>query len=181
MIHTTSLSLATLLLGLVCMAQTPRTPDLAAQRAAMKKLSFMVGKWSGQASVLRASGQFVALSQTEEAQFELDGLVLIIRGIGRAKSDDKLALQALGLISFDDESGTYSMRAFNDGRWLESDVKLAPGGGAITWGFTLGEMKTASLLRLNEKGEWTEHAELTIGAQPPLKLMDLTVRRVSGE
>ncbi len=73
------------------------------------------------------------------------------------------------------------MRAFNDGRWLESEVKLADGGNAITWGFTLGEMRTASLLRLNEKGEWTEHADLTIGSQQPLKLMDLTVRRVSGE
>jgi hypothetical protein len=163
------------------MAQMPRTPGLAVQRAAMKKLSFLVGKWSGEVSVLRTSGQFVALSQTEVAQFELDGLVLMIRGIGRTKSDGKLALQALGLISFDDESGTYSMRAFNDGRWLESDVKLAEGDSAITWGFTLGEMKTASLLRLNEKGEWTEHAELTTGAQPPLKLLDLTVRRISGE
>jgi hypothetical protein len=163
------------------MAQTLRTPDLAVQRAAMKKLGFMVGKWSGEASVLRAPGQFVALSQTEEVQFKLDGLVLTIEGVGRTKSDGKLALQALGLISFDDASGTYSMRAFNDGRWLESEVKLAEGGSAIAWGFTLGQMKTASVLRLNEAGEWTEHAELTIGAQPPLKLMDLKVRRVSGE
>jgi hypothetical protein len=73
------------------------------------------------------------------------------------------------------------MRAFNDGRWLESEVKLADGGSAITWGFTLGELKTNSVLRLNEKGEWTELAQLTIGTLPPQKLMDLTVRRVSGK
>jgi len=181
MVHTTLLVLAAASLGIVCMAQAPRTPDLEAQRTAMKKLSFLVGRWSGEASVLRPPGQFVAMSQTEEAQFKLGGLVLIIEGIGRKKSDGTLALQAVGLISFDDESGTYRMRAFNDGRWLESEVKLADGGNAITWGFTLGEMRTASLLRLNEKGEWTEHADLTIGSQPPLKLVDLTVRRVSGE
>jgi hypothetical protein len=163
------------------MAQAPRTPDVDAQRAAMKKLSFLIGKWSGEASLLRGPGQFVDLSQTEEAQFKLDGLVLMIEGVGCTKSDGARVLQALGLISFDDESGTYRMRAFNDGRWLESEVKLAEGGSAITWGFTLGELKTNSVLRLNEKGEWTELAQLTIGTLPPQKLMDLTVRRVSGK
>ena len=181
MIHTTVLFLAAVSLGLAGMAQAPRTPDVQAQRAAMKKLSFLIGKWSGEASVLRGPGQFVDLSQTEEAQFKLDGLVLMIEGVGRMKSGGKLALQALGLISFDDESGTYRMRAFNDGRWLETEVKLAEGGSAITWGFTLGEMRTNSVLRLNEKGEWIELAELTIGTRPPQKLMDLTVRRVSGK
>jgi hypothetical protein len=35
------------------MAQTPRTPNVEAQRTAMKKLGFLVGEWSGEASVLR--------------------------------------------------------------------------------------------------------------------------------
>ena len=178
MVQSTILVVAVVSLGLACMAQVPRTPDVEAQRAAMKKLSFLVGKWSGEASVLRAPGQFVDLSQTEEAQFQLDGLVLMIEGVGRTKSDNKLALQALGLISFDDESKTYRTRAFNDGRWLETEVKLANEGSAITWGFTFGEMKTNSVMRLNEKGEWTENAELTLGTRPPQHLMDLTVRRV---
>ena len=73
------------------------------------------------------------------------------------------------------------MRAFNDGRWLETEVKLIDGGNAMSWSFTLGEMRTNSILRLNEKGEWIEHAELTIGSRPPQKLLDLTVRRVSGK
>jgi hypothetical protein len=105
----------------------------------------------------------------------------MIEGVGRTKSDGKLALQALGLISFDDEHEIYRMRAFNDGRWLETEVKLADGGSALTWGFTLGQMSTKSTLRLNEKGDWIEHAELIIGTRPPQRLMDLTVRRVSGK
>ena len=46
----------------------------------------------------RASGpgQTIELIQTESAHFKLDGLVL-------------------GLVSFDDKSGIYRMRAFNDG------------------------------------------------------------------
>jgi len=176
MVHTGILLVAAISMSLVCTAQAPRAPDLDAQRAAMKKLGFLIGKWSGSASVARGPGQFVDLDQTEEAQFKLDGLVLMIEGVGRTKADGKLALQALGLISFDDESGTYKMRAFNDGRWLETDVKLIDPG-AISWGFAMGDIKTSSVLRINEKGEWTEHGELTIGARPPQKLMELTVRR----
>jgi hypothetical protein len=48
---------------------------------------------------------------------------------------------------------------------------------AISWGFTLGEMSTHSVLRINERGEWIEHGDLTIGGRPPQKLIDLTVRR----
>jgi hypothetical protein len=56
------------------MAQLPRVPDLAAQREAMRKLDFLVGKWAGEAHVLRGAWELVELHQTEEAQFKLNGL-----------------------------------------------------------------------------------------------------------
>ncbi len=154
----------------------PAPPDVRAQREAMQKLAFLAGKWSGEASVRRGPGDPVRLIQTEEAQYKLDGLILMIEGVGRTP-DGKPVLQALGLVSYDDAAATYRMRAFNDGRWLESEVKLLEGAQGITWGFSLGEFKTSSVLRINEKGEWTELAELTIGAQPPRKLIELAVRR----
>jgi hypothetical protein len=174
-----SVFLCTVLLGATYMAQVPRTPDLEAQRTAMKRLGFLVGEWSGEASVLRGPGQLTELSQTESAQFKLDGLALLIEGVGRSKSDGKLVLQALGLISFDDEAATYTMRAFNDGRWLETEIKLADSGNSMSWGFTLGQFKTTTILRINENGEWTELGELVVSDRPPQKMMDLRVRRNS--
>jgi len=129
------------------------TPSLEVQRAAMMKLAFLVGKWAAGASVLRG-GQLMDLSQTEEAQFKLHGLILMIEGVGRSKSDGTAILQALGFISFDDASGKYRMRAFNEGRWLETEVELLDNGNSITWGFCLGKMRTHSVLHINEKGEW---------------------------
>ncbi|SRR5579871_1325044 len=158
-------------------AQTVRTPDIEAQRAAMKKLSFLIGEWSGEASVLRGPGTIVEINRTQVAQYKLGGLVLMIEGVGRTKSDNKPSLQALGFISYDDAVGTYRMRAFNDGRWLESDVKLLDDGKSLSWGFALGDIHTQSTLRINDQGEWTEHADIVIGARPPQKLMDLVVRR----
>jgi len=143
----------------------------------MKKLGFLVGKWDGEARLLRGPGEPVVLAQTEEARFKLDGLILEIEGIGRTKTDNKPVLQALGIVSFDDEAGTYHMRAFNDGRFLETNVKLQEDGKSLAWGFALGSIRTSSLLRINEKGEWTELHKIAIDSQPTRKLMELTVKR----
>lgn len=151
-------------------------PDLEAQRTAMAKLGFLAGEWSGEASAARGPGVVIELNQTEVAQFKLGGLVLTIEGIGRTKADGALALQALGVITFDDASGVYRMRAYNDGRWLETEVQLEDGQG-LSWSFALGDIRTHTILRINDQGEWTEHAEITFGAKPPQKLMELIVRR----
>jgi hypothetical protein len=160
------------------MAQLPRVPNLPAQREAMKKLDFLIGKWAGEARILRGPNEAVELSQTEEAQYKLDGLIVLIEGVGRTESAAQPLLQAFGIISYDDESRTYSLRAFNDGRFLESELKLLEEGQGMTWRFALGEIKTSSVLRINERGEWTESAEISIGSQPPKKLLELTVRKL---
>jgi hypothetical protein len=131
----------------------------------MKKLEFLVGKWSGEARIFRAEP--VVMTQTEEAQYKLDGLVLVIEGVGLT--------QALGVVSYDDESGKYTMRAFNDGRFLETEVKVD--GNSITWGFALEQIRTSALLRIDEKGDWTELHEITIGSQLPKKYMELRISR----
>jgi len=157
------------------MAHLLRIPDLTAQRAAMKKLGFLVGKWNGGASPARPR-EWMDLHQSEEVQYKLDGLILVIEGVGRTKSDGHPVLQAFGVISFDDETATYRMRAFNDGRFLESEVKLLDQDKAISWGFALDQITTKSVLRISESGEWTELAEIKIGSEPPKRLLELTVR-----
>ena len=101
----------------------------------------------------------------------------MIEGIGKTNADGKVAIQALGIISYDDEAGTYRMRAYNDGRYLETDLMLCESGKGVIWGFALGDIKTRSILRINEKGEWTELTEIAIGSQPARKFMELSVSR----
>jgi hypothetical protein len=150
-------------------------PNLDAQRAAMKKLDFLAGSWIGNARILRGPDQYAELIQTEQAQYRLGGLLLLIEGVGRSKADDTPVLQALGLISYDDATDTYRMRAFNDGRFLETEVKLLEGAQGISWGFALGEIRTSSVLLIDHRRDWTEIAEITFGSQPPKKLLELTV------
>jgi len=54
-------------------------------------------------------------------------------------------------------------------------LKLAGDGNGLTWGFALGEIKTSSVMRIDENGRWTELTELTNGSQPPRKFMELKV------
>ncbi|MGD0306411.1 MAG: hypothetical protein ABSC71_16410 [Candidatus Acidiferrales bacterium] len=118
------------------MSQLPRVPDLEAQREAMKKLAFLIGKWSGEARLLRGPNESVELLQTEEAQYKLDGLILTIEGVGRTKPGGQPLLQAFGIVSYDDESGTYRFRAFNDGRFLETEIKLLENSEGMPWGIS---------------------------------------------
>jgi hypothetical protein len=151
--------------------------DLDKQRFAMKKLEFLVGDWEGEAWLLRGPGLSVDMIQTEKAEYRLDGLLLTVEGVGRAKADNSPVLQALGVISYDDTTETYTMRAFNDGRFLETEIRLLPDGEGLTWGFTFGEYRTSTVLRIDEKGQWTELAHITVSGQGPFKLMELAVSR----
>lgn len=158
------------------MSQPIRVPDLEAQRLTMQRLDFLVGTWTGSARVLRGPGVVVEVDQTERAEYRLGGLVLLIEGTGCDRSNGAPVLQALGVLSYDDEQQTYRMRAFNDGRFLETEVRL-PGPREMTWSFAFGDISTRSVLRVDDEKRWTEHALLTIGAQPPKTLLELSVRR----
>ena len=128
--------------------------------------------------MLGGSGEPIEMRQTEEAEYKLDGLILTIEGIGRRKSDDRPVLEAFAVISYNDANGSYRMRAFNDGRYLETDLELADDGKGAAWGFAFGSIKTSSILRINDSGEWTEQAEITFGAGPARKLLELSVKHV---
>jgi hypothetical protein len=69
------------------------------------------------------------------------------------------------------------MRGFNDGRFLETELKLLDNSQGMTWGFALGQIRTSSMMWITEKGDWTELTEITIGTELPKKYMELTVSR----
>ena len=96
----------------------------------------------------------------------------MIEGTGRAQNDQKPSLQALGIISYDDATGEYRIRAWNDGRFLESPVQLFEDGKSLQWGFGVGDIRSSSLLQIDKAGQWTEKTVRLIGPQPPRKLMD---------
>lgn len=140
----------------------------------MKKLEFLAGKWSGDASVVRGPGEPIRIVQTEDVQFKMDGLVMLVEGTGR-NSEGQVVFRALATISYDDTASAYRFRAYNDGRYLDTELKVVPGG--FAWGFAAGPVKVNNTMRLSEKGEWVETTETVFGSSPPRKSVEMTLRR----
>ena len=165
-----------LLIGLGNACPGEQQPNIAAQREAMKKLEFLVGNWSGDALIARGPGQPMKLLQTEQVRFKLDGLVLLIEGTGR-NSNGQTVFAALATISYEDASSTYHFRAYNDGRYLDTELHVMPRG--FAWGYKAGPVQVNNTMRLNEQDEWTETTDTTFGSSPPRRSVTMTLRRES--
>jgi hypothetical protein len=101
-------------------AEQPVSNSVDAQREAMRKLSFLAGHWSGPVTIARGPGEVLHLTQTEDVEYKLDGLVLLIEGKSTS-ADGKVLFSALATIAYDDASHTYvnTMRLIGKGEWDE--------------------------------------------------------------
>ena len=163
------------LTGMTALGYGQQQAAVTAQRDAMKKLEFLVGRWSGEGIVVRGPGDPMRLRQTEDVQWKLDGLVMVVEGTGR-NAEGQVVFRAFATIAYDDTTSTYRFRAYNDGHYLDTELKVTPGG--FAWGYTAGQLKVSNTMRLNEKGEWAEATETQYGATPPRKSVEMTLRRL---
>lgn len=149
-------------------------PDKAAQIEAMKKLDFLVGKWEGEATVRMGPGEPLKLKQSEHVEYRLDGLVLLVEGTGRNPDSGAKMFNALAAISFDDNSKTYRIRAYNDGRYIDAPLEVTEKG--FQWAIQAGPAKVEYTMKLNEKGEWHEVGDATVGERT-FRTVEFTVRK----
>lgn len=167
-------TLCMLLFSLALVAQQPPVSNrVDAQREAMRKLSFLAGRWSGPVTVIRGMGEPVHLSQTENIEYKLDGLVLLIEGKSTSVNG-KVLFSALATIAYDEASHSYRFRAYNDGHYLDTELSLLDHG--FSWGFTSGPAHIANTMQLTGKGEWNESTEVTVGSNPPHHSMEMLLQ-----
>jgi hypothetical protein len=155
-------------------AQQPGMPNVDAQREAMKKLAFLAGHWSGSVSISRGPGEPLKLTQTENVQYKLDDLVLLIEGESTG-SDGKKQFQALATVAYDDASHAYRFRAYNEGHFIDTELTVQSAG--FAWGFEAGPAKIQNTMHLTAKGEWQETTDVTFGGTPPHRSVDMLLQR----
>ena len=155
-------------------AQQPGPNSADAQREAMRKLSFLAGHWSGPATVIRGPGEPLHLTQTEDVEYKLDGLVLLVQGKS-TNADGKVEFSALATIAYDDTSHTYRFRAYHDGHYLDTELSVPANG--FSWSFTAGPAHIANTMHLTSKGEWDEVTEATVGSYPPQRSVEMLLQR----
>jgi hypothetical protein len=156
-------------------AEQPVSNSVDAQREAMRKLSFLAGHWSGSVTVVRGPGEPLHLTQTEDVEYKLDGLVLLIEGKSTS-AGGKVLFSALATIAYDDASHTYRLRAYNDGHYLDTELSVPANG--FSWSFTTGPAHIVNTMRLTGKGEWDEVTEVTVGSNPPHRSVDMLLQHL---
>jgi|SRR5581483_9546872 len=156
-------------------AQQPVPTNVEAQRQAMSKLSFLTGRWSGPVNILRGPGEALHLMQTEDVEYKLDGLVLLIDGKSTS-ADGKVLFSALATVAYDDSSHSYRFRAYNNGHYLDTELSVLPTG--FSWSFTAGPAHIVNTMHLTGKGEWDEITEVTVGSNPPHRSLDMLLQHL---
>lgn len=155
-------------------AQQPGSSSADAQREAMRKLSFLAGHWSGPVTIVRGPGEPLHLTQTEDIEYKLDGLVLLIEGQS-ISADGKVQFSALATIAYDDTSHTYRIRAYNDGHYLDTELSMSVKG--FSWSFMAGPAHIVNTMHLTGKGEWDEVTEVIVGSNPPHRSVEMLLQQ----
>lgn len=155
-------------------AQQPGSASVDVQRGAMRKLAFLAGHWSGPVTIVRGPGEPLHLTQTEDVEYKLDGLVLLIEGKS-SSSDGKVLFSALATVAYDDASHAYRFRAYNDGHYLDTELSVPANG--FSWGFTAGPAHIVNTMHLTDKGEWAEATEVAVNGNPAHRSVDMLLQR----
>ena len=127
---------------------------------AIEKLSFLEGRWQGEGTLIFGPGRSATAQVSEKATFRLKRTLFMLEGSGTAVFPDgskRSVHDAIGLISFDAESGKYMFRTYRaGGETLDPSIEVTDDG--IVWSFTQGErlIRFTASVRGNV---WTEIGE----------------------
>jgi hypothetical protein len=163
-------------LSLPAAAQRPVPNSADIQREAMHKLAFLVGRWSGPVTITQGPGESLHLTQSEDVQYKLGGLVLLIEGKSTS-AGGKVRFSALATISFDDATRTYRIRAYNNGHYLDTELSILADG--FSWGFPAGPGRIVNTMHLTAKGEWQEVTDFTTGSAPPRRSVEMLLHHLT--
>lgn len=147
---------------------------LAAQRDAMASFAFMDGVWRGTASTVLPSGTTHAITQTERIGPLLGGAVKLIEGRGY-EPDGRTSFNALGVISYDVASKTYSMRAYAMG--YAGDYAIRRTSDGFSWEIPAGPM-TIRYTAIVKDGTWNEVGDRIAPGKDPVRFFEMTLQRI---
>lgn len=153
-----------------------------ANKAELKKLDYLAGKWKGEATIFRGK-EATKLTQTEDVQYRLGGTVLLIEGTGRGKlpgkDEEGVLFNALAVVSYDAQAKKHKIKAYRmEGTSVDADMTVTEKG--FVWGFTPpdGKVQVRYTMTVTEKGEWHEVGEFSTDGKAWTKFIEMTLTRV---
>jgi hypothetical protein len=153
-------------------------PDPTAHIAAMDKLEFMVGRWTGEAWMQRGEER-VQTRMTEIVERKLGGVVLLIEGRGELASADsatgRVVHHAMGVVSVDPAAGTYALRSYiATGQYGDFTLTLMPDG--VMWSREVPGGRIRNTARISGN-EWHEVGEFSRDGTTWTQIMEMRLHR----
>lgn len=143
----------------LAIAQGP-SPEIVKQE--MKKIAYMAGRWSGEATVKKGNTPPMKVLQEENVQFKLDGTVLLVEGTGRSpEAGNPIVFNALAIVSYNQYTKQFGMKSHTmEGSQTEAYFKIVEEN-HFEWGF---ETPTKAKIRFDivlnpQTKSWVEKGE----------------------
>ncbi len=171
-------ALLVLTAGLTWMAKGQGRQDpsamIADQKKGMAPLSYMDGVWRGEAWTILPNGQKHTITQTERIGPFLDGSVKVIEGRGYGE-DGKVSFNAFGILSYDPDKKSFSMRSYAQGR--SGDFKLTPTTDGNVWEIPAGPMTIRYTATIKD-GKWREVGDRIMEGKEPVRFFEMNLKRI---
>lgn len=161
------------------LAQPPSTAGGDTARARMAPLRWLVGEWSGPASVT-SGGRSFTLTQRETVQEAASGTVLLVQGRGSmtlANGTERNVFQAAGLLTYDVGAGKFTWVSSGGTGHLGVTEALVTGS-SFVWSLARSEgKKTRYTISQTAAGEWYELGEESADGASWTKTFEMTLKR----
>ncbi len=153
-------------------AQQQNTADL--QRAEVKKLESMVGKWQGSGWIMH-EGKRETFTGSETVQRKLDGLAILVEG-KFTNPEGKIIHETLAVLSFNAKDSKYNFRTYlASGMSGEHELKLIADG--YEWGFQVpGGTVRYTIKTANDV--WAEIGEFSKDGKTWMKFFEMNLNKV---
>jgi hypothetical protein len=137
-------------------------PDISAHVAALGRLSFLHGNWTGEGWLVGRDRVRRTFSQTERVEPRLHGQILTVEGTGTETGDSEPGFRAFAVIHWDAANNRYAFRSWLDGRSLETTGELLSEN-QFRWSFSPGpNMQIRYTIDGRTAGRWHEIGEISL-------------------
>jgi hypothetical protein len=157
--------------------EAQQMPDGSANRAAMQRLSGLIGRWTGEAWMM-VGQQRENTTMTETVEAKLEGTVLLIEGLGVAPvagGQTRIVHHALAILSFDPRTRTYSMRS-HVGSGYSGDFAVEVTDSALVWTREVPQGRIRNTARIGN-GVWHEIGEFSRDGTSWMQIMEIRLRK----
>lgn len=162
--------------GIVC-GQTPEK----IQKESIKKLSWLLGEWSGTSVVNMGGKKNSIVYVNESVRPSLDSTIYIINGQGFERDSltkkDVIVHDAFAVVSYDEKQNKFRWSAWRIPGGTYGDLEITLGDKSFEWSTKVQGGHTRYKAHLNQKGQWIEIGEFSKDGVKWFKYITLTLDR----